>query len=511
MSKQTLIDELQAKRLALDQQIKNLQAIHSQTVSYDFRFKSVIHALEISKGFLGKMVAHLAGLGSMPATNPVAEPILFKYKDKEDLKDKIFQIWMLVSIYESEAHKLSEKFWTSVDDTEEKVYTDEEKAFMAANRPAWIDEDDGEDVSLYEEDKVSGDFYDKNSIYTTSYTQWIIVAGLELHLLVNEIRTELDEVAKFKIETFEQTGVVPIDCRSEEGVTIGLIDSLITQARLLSGRSLDTENIQEALNDLRADADIKKIFLYPTAQKTPPCVGHDKETENGISFQQWVDSTEELPKPNRTIQAEVVGYDKPIFAWVSDKRNCILLDDNDNQVYAEGERHPVSFKLVNVNRWRYYERVLNTLPVIKINKASDLDSYKPTYRTLYSSKPNIGDVVLLSTDDGQTSKIAMYSRRGDKGYGFVIGKDSTFLFEDDAKYSYLWAPVLMVGFASDNWVKMNEGIPLPEKEVLIELKDNGRHVIAELDGSLFKIRGMGAATIIADFDEVVRWKYYTKN
>ena len=356
MSKQTLIDELQAKRLALDQQIKNLQAIHSQTVSYDFRFKSVIHALEISKGFLGKMVAHLAGLGSMPATNPVAEPILFKYKDKEDLKDKIFQIWMLVSIYESEAHKLSEKFWTSVDDTEEKVYTDEEKAFMAANRPAWIDEDDGEDVSLYEEDKVSGDFYDKNSIYTTSYTQWIIVAGLELHLLVNEIRTELDEVAKFKIETFEQTGVVPIDCRSEEGVTIGLIDSLITQARLLSGRSLDTENIQEALNDLRADADIKKIFLYPTAQKTPPCVGHDKETENGISFQQWVDSTEELPKPNRTIQAEAIGYDKPVFAWVSDKRNCILLDDNDNQVYAESERHPVNFKLVNVNRWRYYER-----------------------------------------------------------------------------------------------------------------------------------------------------------
>lgn len=54
---------------------------------------------------------------------------------------------------------------------------------------------------------------------------------------------------------------VIIDCRSEEGVTIGLIDALISIARVLSKRDLDaSDQIREALLDLRNDEDIKRII-----------------------------------------------------------------------------------------------------------------------------------------------------------------------------------------------------------------------------------------------------------
>jgi hypothetical protein len=51
-----------------------------------------------------------------------------------------------------------------------------------------------------------------------------------------------------------------IDCRSEVGVTVGLIDSLIFVARVLAKRDLNDPAIQEALMDLRADEDIAKLL-----------------------------------------------------------------------------------------------------------------------------------------------------------------------------------------------------------------------------------------------------------
>ncbi|WP_288446507.1 hypothetical protein [uncultured Chryseobacterium sp.] len=54
-----------------------------------------------------------------------------------------------------------------------------------------------------------------------------------------------------------------IDCRSEEGITIGLIDSLISIARVLAKRDLDESRaIKEALKDLINDEDIDKIISH---------------------------------------------------------------------------------------------------------------------------------------------------------------------------------------------------------------------------------------------------------
>lgn len=51
------------------------------------------------------------------------------------------------------------------------------------------------------------------------------------------------------------------DCRSDDGVTIGLIDSLIFISRVLAERDLtDNENVKEALKDLNDDEDFNVII-----------------------------------------------------------------------------------------------------------------------------------------------------------------------------------------------------------------------------------------------------------
>jgi hypothetical protein len=50
------------------------------------------------------------------------------------------------------------------------------------------------------------------------------------------------------------------DCRDEQGVTVGLVDALISIARVLVQRDLQDPVVQEALKDLAQDEDMEKIF-----------------------------------------------------------------------------------------------------------------------------------------------------------------------------------------------------------------------------------------------------------
>ncbi len=51
------------------------------------------------------------------------------------------------------------------------------------------------------------------------------------------------------------------DCRSEQGVTVGLVDALISISRVLRHRDLTSPDVQEALKDLRDDEDVKHILV----------------------------------------------------------------------------------------------------------------------------------------------------------------------------------------------------------------------------------------------------------
>lgn len=51
------------------------------------------------------------------------------------------------------------------------------------------------------------------------------------------------------------------DCRSEEGITVGLIDAIISIARVLAKRDLSQSiAVIEALVDLRCDDDLKIVL-----------------------------------------------------------------------------------------------------------------------------------------------------------------------------------------------------------------------------------------------------------
>lgn len=50
------------------------------------------------------------------------------------------------------------------------------------------------------------------------------------------------------------------DCRSDIGITVGLIDGIIAMARVLKSRGQLSEEVQQALADLRADEDIAVLM-----------------------------------------------------------------------------------------------------------------------------------------------------------------------------------------------------------------------------------------------------------
>lgn len=56
------------------------------------------------------------------------------------------------------------------------------------------------------------------------------------------------------------------DCRSEEGVTVGLLDALMAILRVLAPRDLSTTHAQEALADLTQDPDLRTVL----AARQPP-------------------------------------------------------------------------------------------------------------------------------------------------------------------------------------------------------------------------------------------------
>lgn len=52
----------------------------------------------------------------------------------------------------------------------------------------------------------------------------------------------------------------PLDCKSEEGITIGLIDIIMTSAVLLRGRSFNHPDVANALVDLAYDKDVNSLL-----------------------------------------------------------------------------------------------------------------------------------------------------------------------------------------------------------------------------------------------------------
>lgn len=63
-----------------------------------------------------------------------------------------------------------------------------------------------------------------------------------------------------------------IDCRSEEGLTIGLIDSILTAASLLVSREMQDPAIREAIEDLRQSPELRELLWLDADLPDPTLV-----------------------------------------------------------------------------------------------------------------------------------------------------------------------------------------------------------------------------------------------
>jgi hypothetical protein len=71
------------------------------------------------------------------------------------------------------------------------------------------------------------------------------------------------ETSAARVVTDPDTGggeEIVVDCRSEVGITIGLLDTIMVAASVLHGRDLRDPQVQEALKDLRQSPELRRIL-----------------------------------------------------------------------------------------------------------------------------------------------------------------------------------------------------------------------------------------------------------
>jgi non-canonical purine NTP pyrophosphatase (RdgB/HAM1 family) len=80
-------------------------------------------------------------------------------------------------------------------------------------------------------------------------------------------RLALDKLKEFlvadaNVGTAQDTGNDnrTTDCRDEDGITVGLVDAIISIVRVLAKKDLDAPDVREALKDLAEDEDLRKIL-----------------------------------------------------------------------------------------------------------------------------------------------------------------------------------------------------------------------------------------------------------
>lgn len=74
-------------------------------------------------------------------------------------------------------------------------------------------------------------------------------------------RGDLRSICKtLGIETDAEIVSEPIECKSEDGITIGLIDAILSILKVLAIRDLSPKSVKEALLDLADDTNLQNIL-----------------------------------------------------------------------------------------------------------------------------------------------------------------------------------------------------------------------------------------------------------
>jgi len=68
-----------------------------------------------------------------------------------------------------------------------------------------------------------------------------------------------NQTIPFNAQTEIGIAAETVDCRGEAGITVGLIDGIISMARILVRRDLSNPHVVEALKDMASDEDIRLL------------------------------------------------------------------------------------------------------------------------------------------------------------------------------------------------------------------------------------------------------------
>jgi len=72
------------------------------------------------------------------------------------------------------------------------------------------------------------------------------------------------------------------DCKTEEGITVGLIDAMMSIARVLRDRELHSEVVQEALQDIRDDDDMHWLMNMGDLDSCEEYIAYQRKQMEGI-------------------------------------------------------------------------------------------------------------------------------------------------------------------------------------------------------------------------------------
>jgi len=83
----------------------------------------------------------------------------------------------------------------------------------------------------------------------------------ELELAIHRAFTKIESDGSRAKLMLERGDYAMLKTWTEEGITMGLIDAIISISRILAKRDLNSPLVQESLKDLRIDDDVKFVII----------------------------------------------------------------------------------------------------------------------------------------------------------------------------------------------------------------------------------------------------------
>lgn len=150
--------------------------------------------------------------------------------------------------------------------------------------------------------------------------------------------------------------IISTDSRGEIGITVGLIDAIISISKVLKERNLSSKEVKESLKDLQSDGDIKKLLVSNEEIENRKLIA---EVVNKLKIEQTLISLVEEPiLTKEQIEAEGWKYDHTIHGGSPDTETNIF--EKEESVTRYRLEKAINHKGMTISGW-FYDNIRNPL------------------------------------------------------------------------------------------------------------------------------------------------------